>query len=123
MRATISRSYEIQCAHRLPLVPAGHKCSRLHGHTYRVVVEVEGDVDPALGWFLDFAELDAAWVPVFSVLDHRLLNEIIENPTTENLARWIGERVAAVLPEALGVCIRVAENSRSEVRYAARGVR
>lgn len=124
VRATISRRYELQCAHWLPRVGADHKCHRLHGHTYSVTVSVTDDTDPERGWFMDFAELDAAWAPIFALLDHRLLNDVMENPTTELLAAWIGELLAPAIihlaPGAPGreMVIAIAENSRAEVRVA-----
>lgn len=95
MRTEITRSFWLESAHRLPHVPANHKCARLHGHSFHVTLVVSGDVDPRLGWIIDFADIDAAWKPIHDALDHRFLNEVegLENPTSELLARWILERV------------------------------
>lgn len=92
--------FHIEAAHRLPAVPAGHKCARLHGHSFRVEVHVRGEVDPHSGWVMDFADIKAAFAPVFDALDHRYLNEVagLENPTSENLARWIWDRLHPTLP-------------------------
>ena len=92
--------FTIEAAHRLPNVPAGHKCARLHGHSFRVEVHVRGPVDPALGWAIDFADLKKAFQPLEEQLVHRYLNEIPgpENPTSENLARWIWSRLIGGLP-------------------------
>lgn len=86
----IFKEFTIEAAHRLPLVPEGHKCSRLHGHSFRVQIWVRGPVD-ASGWVMDFADLKAAFKPTYERLDHHYLNEIpgLENPTSEVLARWI----------------------------------
>lgn len=91
MSTTIFRAFNIEAAHRLPHVPAGHKCARLHGHSFRIELHVSGAVDERTGWIMDFAELKAAFQPVFERLDHHYLNDIagLENPTSENLARWI----------------------------------
>jgi 6-pyruvoyltetrahydropterin/6-carboxytetrahydropterin synthase len=96
----VFREFGFEAAHRLPNVPDGHKCGRLHGHSYRVEVRVRGDVDPASGMVIDFAEIKAAFAPLDDQLDHRYLNEVdgLDNPTAENLARWIWTRLAAVLP-------------------------
>ena len=98
----IFREFTFEAAHRLPYVPEGHKCGRLHGHSYRAEVHVRGEVDPATGWILDFAEIKAAFKPIEDTLDHRYLNEIegLENPTSENLARWIWQRLECHLPLA-----------------------
>jgi 6-pyruvoyltetrahydropterin/6-carboxytetrahydropterin synthase len=93
----IRRSFEFEAAHHLPLHPG--KCRSLHGHSYRLVVSVERSVDPVTGMALDFAELKAAVRDhVVDVLDHRLLNDIMDNPTAEVIARWIWGRLEASLP-------------------------
>ena len=100
MSTTIFRAFTIEAAHRLPNVPNGHKCSRLHGHSFRVELHVSGEVDSKTGWVMDFAELKAAFQPVFEQLDHHYLNEIsgLENPTSENLARWIWDVMKVRVP-------------------------
>lgn len=86
----IAKTFDFDAAHHLPHVPDGHKCKRLHGHTYRVEVMCEGEID-ARGMVIDYAEIAKAWAPVDRLLDHRYLNEIpgLENPTTEVLAPFI----------------------------------
>ena len=95
----IFREFTFEAAHRLPHVPAGHKCGRLHGHSYRAEVHVAGPVDEAAGWVVDFADIKAAWAPLDDLLDHHYLNEVdgLANPTSENVARWIWDRLAEVL--------------------------
>ena len=90
------KEFTFEAAHRLPNVPAGHKCSRLHGHSFHVRVTVAGPVGAASGWVMDFADLKAAFAPLMDALDHRYLNEIpgLENPTSEVLAIWIWRRLA-----------------------------
>lgn len=85
------REFRFEAAHRLPNAPSGHKCGRLHGHSFRVELVCEGQVDPHTGWLLDFAEIKQAFEPLWLRLDHHYLNEVegLENPTAENLARWI----------------------------------
>lgn len=94
------REFTFESAHLLPLLPEGHKCRRLHGHSYRVEVHVEGTVDPATGMVIDFADIRAAFQPLRRQLDHHYLNEVegLANPTSENLAAWIWERLADALP-------------------------
>ena len=96
----IFKEFGFEAAHRLPNVPEGHKCARLHGHSFRVEVHVRGDLDPRLGWVMDFADLKAAVKPVIAELDHYYLNEIagLENPTSEVLARWLWARLIPALP-------------------------
>ncbi|MFK8067473.1 MAG: 6-carboxytetrahydropterin synthase QueD [Gammaproteobacteria bacterium] len=91
----IYKEFSIEAAHRLPNLPDDHKCSRLHGHSFMIRICVEGDVDPATGWIMDFAEIKKAYKPVFDQLDHHYLNDIegLENPTSENLAKWVWDRL------------------------------
>lgn len=96
----IFREFTFEAAHRLPQVPDGHKCARLHGHSYRLEVHISGDVDATMGWIMDFGDLKAAVNPVIAELDHYYLNEVhgLENPTSENLARWAWDRLSDTLP-------------------------
>ncbi len=97
---TVGREGRFSAAHHLPNVPPAHKCSRLHGHSYRVAVEVTGPVDRTLAWVADFGIIDLALRQlVHGPLDHRCLNEIsgLENPTSERLAEWCAERLALSL--------------------------
>ena len=96
----IWKEFTFEAAHMLPNVPDGHKCKRLHGHSYRVRVYVSGDLDPTLGWVLDFADIREACEPIRLELDHYYLNDIegLENPTSEVLARWIWQRLKPALP-------------------------
>ena len=102
------KEFTLEAAHRLPHVPEGHKCARLHGHSFTVVLHVEGDVDPVTGWVMDFGDIKAAFKPLYDQLDHYYLNEIegLENPTSENLARWIWVRLKPDLPELSQVVVQ-----------------
>lgn len=107
-RTEIFKEFTFEAAHRLPFVPEGHKCHRLHGHSYRVEIHVTGKVDPATGWFMDFGDLKTAFKPLLAQLDHYYLNEVpgLENPTSENLARWIWERLVLTLPGLCRIVVR-----------------
>ncbi|MCW5558055.1 MAG: 6-carboxytetrahydropterin synthase QueD [Verrucomicrobiae bacterium] len=96
----LRRTFQFEAAHRLTQVAPGHKCARLHGHSFVVEVAVEGPVDPRLGWVMDYADIKAAFDPLFRELDHNYLNEIpgLENPTSERLAEWIWQRLKPSLP-------------------------
>lgn len=96
----IYKEFSIESAHRLPNLPEDHKCSRLHGHSFHIRICIEGEIDPASGWIMDFADIKAAYKPLFEQLDHHYLNEIegLENPTSENLAKWIWDRLKPELP-------------------------
>ncbi|HEY0095038.1 MAG TPA: 6-carboxytetrahydropterin synthase QueD [Archangium sp.] len=104
----IFQEFTFEAAHRLPNVPPGHKCSRLHGHSYRVTLHVQGPVGGDSGWVMDFADLTEAFKPLHAQLDHYYLNEIegLSNPTSENLARWIWQRMRPRLPQLSQVMVR-----------------
>lgn len=106
--AEIYREFTFEAAHRLPNVPEGHKCSRLHGHSYRVEVHVTGAVGDDTGWVQDFGDIKAAFKPLEDQLDHNYLNEIpgLENPTSEILAKWIWTRLVSVLPNLSAIQVR-----------------
>ncbi|MDT0400364.1 MULTISPECIES: 6-carboxytetrahydropterin synthase QueD [Streptomyces] len=104
----IFREFTFEAAHRLPRVPEGHKCARLHGHSYKVTVHVEAPVDEELGWVMDFGDIKQAFKPIDAQLDHYYLNDIdgLDNPTSENLARWIWDRMITELPQLSAITVR-----------------
>jgi 6-pyruvoyltetrahydropterin/6-carboxytetrahydropterin synthase len=106
--AEIYREFTFEAAHRLPNVPEGHKCARLHGHSYKVEVHVLGPVGDDTGWVQDFGELKAAFKPLEDQLDHSYLNEVdgLENPTSEVLAKWIWDRLVVTLPSLSEIRVR-----------------
>lgn len=113
----IFKAFTLESAHRLPNVPAGHKCARVHGHSFRVEIHVSGPVDAHLGWVMDFADVKAAFDPLHRQLDHHYLNDVpgLENPTSENLARWIWQKLRPALPQLSAVVVH--ETCTSGARY------
>jgi 6-pyruvoyltetrahydropterin/6-carboxytetrahydropterin synthase len=105
-----------EAAHRLPNVPPGHKCARLHGHSFKVELSVVGPVNPTTGWFLDYDVLEGVWRPLHDRLDHHYLNEIegLENPTSEILAKWLWDRLKPDLPSLERVTVRETCDARCE---------
>ena len=114
----IFRVFTIEAAHRLPNVPAGHKCARLHGHSFRIELHLQGEVGATTGWVMDFADVKAAFQPIYDQLDHHYLNEVdgLENPTSENLARWVWHKAKPVLPLLSKVVIHETCTSGCEYR-------
>lgn len=102
------KEFTFEAAHRLPFVPQGHKCGRLHGHSFTVALYITGEVDPHFGWIKDFAEIKEVFKPIYEQLDHHYLNDIsgLENPTSENLAIWIWQQLKPLLPELSKISIK-----------------
>lgn len=114
----IFKEFTFEAAHRLPMVPEGHKCGRLHGHSYRITIHVQGPIDPKAGWVMDFADVKMAFKPLLAQLDHYYLNDIdgLDNPTSEVLARWIWRRLKLELPTLSRVLVH--ETCTSGCLYA-----
>ena len=113
----IFKVFTVEAAHRLPHVPEGHKCARLHGHSFCIELHLSGPVHPQAGWVMDFADVKAAFKPIYERLDHHYLNDIpgLENPTSEQLAKWIWDQAKPLLP--LLSAIVVHETCTSGCRY------
>ncbi len=118
MSHRITKSFTFDSAHFLPHVPETHKCRRLHGHTYTVILGVEGPLDEKLGWVQDYGEISWAFAPLLEALDHRCLNDIegLENPTAEILATWIHERLLPRLPLLADVTVKETPNTAAVFR-------
>jgi 6-pyruvoyltetrahydropterin/6-carboxytetrahydropterin synthase len=103
----LRKTFQFEAAHLLPHLPESHKCRRLHGHSFQVEIVVAGEIDPKLGWLIDYAEISDAFKPLFQRLDHYYLNEIegLENPTSENIAIWIWKKLKPSLPRLSEVVV------------------
>jgi 6-pyruvoyltetrahydropterin/6-carboxytetrahydropterin synthase len=103
----ITQAFTFEAAHRLPNVPPAHRCHRMHGHSYRVELRLQGAVDPVTGFVADFFDIEAAFQPLLERLDHHCLNEIegLENPTAENIAIWLWDRLRADIPLLVAVVV------------------
>jgi len=121
MKVELRKTFQFEAAHLLPHLPESHKCRRLHGHSFQVEIVVAGECDPGLGWLMDYADIAAAFKPLWEQLDHRYLNEVagLENPTSENIARWIWERLQPELPLLTEVVIAETCQSRCVYRGSA----
>jgi len=116
VRVRLTRDFTFEAAHLLPKAPEGHKCRRLHGHSFRVEVCVEGEVDPTTGWLLDYGEIKRLIEPLRAQLDHYYLNEVngLSNATSENLAAWIWERLRPSLPSLAKITVHETCEARCE---------
>ena len=117
MFVRLSKTFRFEAAHHLPTFPDGHKCRRLHGHSFRFDVVVEGDVEPAKGYLIDYGDIKKAAEPLVKKLDHYNLNDIegLQNPTSEVLSKWIYDRLKPDLP--LLTAIVVHETCTSSCEY------
>ena len=120
MDVELGKVFRFEAAHRLPKVPPGHKCERLHGHSFRIEVKVKGPIDPDTGWLIDYGDLKTAFAPLYERLDHHYLNEIegLENPTSENLAVWVWDRLKPRLPQLSELIVHETCTSRCIYRGA-----
>lgn len=118
MLVRLSKTFRFEAAHSLPTFPDGHKCRRLHGHSFRFEVVVEGEVDPKKGYLIDYGDIKAAADPLVKRLDHYCLNDIegLDNPTSENLSRWIWDRLKPALPLLKSVIVYETCTSMCEYR-------
>ena len=118
MKVRLSKQFHFEAAHDLPTFPADHKCRRLHGHSFRFEVVVEGPVDPAMGYLIDYGDIAKAADPLVRQLDHYYLNEIegLSNPTSENLAKWIFDRLKPALPQITAIIVHETCTSTCEYR-------
>ena len=117
MTVEIYKDFTFEAAHFLPNVPKGHKCGRLHGHSYRLRLFLKGEIDQSAGWFIDFSDIKTIAKPVISELDHNYLNEIkgLENPTAEVISIWVWNKLKPLLPQLSAVEIK--ETCTSGVVY------
>lgn len=120
MKVRLVKEYRFEAAHRLTRVTPDHPCGRLHGHSYRVELTLEGPVDEDKGWLIDFGEIDAAWQPVKGRLDHGVLNDLdgLDNPTSENLTKWLWDQLVGPLPMLRRVALWETADARCEYEGA-----
>ncbi len=118
MKIALTKTFQIEAAHRLPLLPKGHKCERMHGHSFQIEVRVEGQCDAKLGWLMDYADIKDAFQPIFDQLDHHCLNEVVglENPTSEILAKWIWDRLKPSLIQLSAIVVAETCTARAEYK-------
>src|SRR5215212_167107 len=118
MFVRLSKTFRFEAAHDLPTFPADHKCRRLHGHSFRFEVVVEGEVDPNKGYLIDYGDIKSFADPIVKRLDHYYLNEIegLSNPTSEVLAKWLWEKLRPLLPTLSSIIVYETCTSACEYR-------
>lgn len=118
MRARLTKDFTFEAAHTLPEVAPNHKCARMHGHSFKVEISIEGEINPVAGWVQDHSEISRVVDLLMEQLDHRYLNEIVglENPTFENIAVWIWRRLKVDLPDLVEITIHETPTARCTYR-------
>ena len=112
----IFKIFTLEAAHRLPNVPAGHKCARLHGHSFRIEVRIGGEPGAETGWVMDFGDIKAAFQPIYDQLDHHYLKTSRPGQPDQRAAGHLGvERLKPVLPTLSEIVIH--ETCTSGCRY------
>jgi 6-pyruvoyltetrahydropterin/6-carboxytetrahydropterin synthase len=116
--ARLTKDFTFEAAQTLPNAPQGHKCRRVHGHSFKVEVSVEGRVDPKTGWVYDHADISAAMKPLLRMLDHTYLNDIegLENPTIEKMAEWFWQKLESQCPGLCEVVVHETPTARCVYR-------
>ena len=120
MKYELKQHFHIESARFLPQLPQGHPCTSMHGHSFKIVLTLRGDVDPKLGWVIDYNDIAKCMAPLLGQLDHCVLNEVpgLENPTSEMLAKWIYDKVVTEI--TILKCVSVMETATTECTYPVR---
>ena len=118
MTVELVKEYRFEAAHQLPHVPPGHRCARVHGHSFRFEIHVTGPVDAHTGWLIDFGELDNVVMPLVDRVDHHMLNEIegLEKPTSEVCAKWLFDRIKSGIPQLTALTFYETHDARCVYR-------
>jgi 6-pyruvoyltetrahydropterin/6-carboxytetrahydropterin synthase len=119
MKYELKQHFQIESARFLPNLPPEHPCSRMHGHSFKIILTLVGDLDPHIGWVIDYNDIQSIMLPLITKIDHRVLNEVegLENPTSELLAKWLFDRARIQIPSLRKVS--VAETPMTECSYPA----
>lgn len=119
MKYELKQHFQIESARFLPHLEKSHPCSRMHGHSFKIILRLVDDLDPKLGWVIDYNDIQKAMKPILEQIDHRVLNEVagLENPTSELLAKWIYDKALPLLPMLKSVSIL--ETTSTECTYPA----
>jgi 6-pyruvoyltetrahydropterin/6-carboxytetrahydropterin synthase len=117
MKFELKQQFQIEAARFLPRLPTNHPCSRMHGHSFVILLTLQGNLDPEVGWVRDYHEISQTMSPLLKMMDHKVLNEVpgLENPTSENLCRFIYEHMKPQITELKSVTVK--ETSLTECTY------
>ena len=118
MNVRLVKTFTFEAAHHLPSFPEGHRCRRMHGHSFKVDVIVQGDIPHGRHYLIDYGDIKAAIDPIHDQIDHHCLNEIngLENPTSEMIAKWLWDKLRPNLPLLAEIVVYETCTSRCEYR-------
>lgn len=113
MKYELKQHFQIESARFLPNLPPTHPCSQMHGHSFKIILSLKGDLDPKIGWVMDYHEISKVMNPLLQQLDHKVLNQVagLENPTSELLAKWLYEKALVSIPLLKSVSIMETTNT------------
>lgn len=120
MKYELKQHFSIESARFLPTLPKNHPCASLHGHSFKIILTLQGDLDPQIGWVMDYHEISKEMAPLLQQIDHKVLNDVkgLENPTSELLAKWLFEKALNKIPTLK--CVTVMETAFTECTYPVR---
>ena len=104
----VYKKFTIESARSLPNLPNSHPCKKIHGHSFKIIIYIEGKIDTKTGFVIDFHDIEKAFNPLKIKLDHAYLNNIegLNNPSSENMCKWIWEKLKIKLPGLLKIEIK-----------------
>ena len=119
MKFELKQHFQIESSRYLPNLDTSHPCSRMHGHSFKIILTLKGEADARLAWVIDYGDIQSLMMPILNRIDHRTLNEVpgLENPTTEMLTKWVYDEALQVLP--LLTRVTIAETALTECSYPA----
>ncbi|RYZ65019.1 MAG: 6-carboxytetrahydropterin synthase [Proteobacteria bacterium] len=117
MKFELKQHFQIESSRFLPNLEKSHPCSRMHGHSFKIILTLVGEADARLAWVIDYNDIQSRMKPILDRIDHRTLNEVpgLENPTSEMLTKWVYDEALRVLPQVTRVTI--AETPFTECSY------
>jgi|TARA_B100001250_G_scaffold411074_1_gene438878 6-pyruvoyltetrahydropterin/6-carboxytetrahydropterin synthase len=109
----VYKTFAVESARSLPHLPDDHPCKKVHGHSFKITITINGKVNENTGFVMDFSEIDSVFSPIHRMIDHTYLNEIkgLENPSSENLCRWIWSKLSSSLPGLKKIEIKETEST------------
>ena len=109
----VYKKFNVESARSLPNVPETHPCYQLHGHSFKIIISVKGQLDKHTGFVTDFQEIENAFNPIKKILDHSFLNKIegLSNPTSENICNWIWDKIESSIPNICEIEIKETDST------------